>query len=342
VTARISSPSLGAATYQPKGTWSAAVSHRWQNSDRHFVGDNEQEVRQKENSEVINNIHVVDLSVSYALTKRVTATLAIPFQFATRRGSVRDPNVQNEFGRDKVIDHYYTEANGLSDIKLLGTVWVLDPERSRKGNISLGLGVKFPTGEKDAQDEIKVFDTDEDGNYSPRSETRNVDNSIQPGDGAWGIIFDIYMFREIVENLNVFAAATYISEPETDAGVISGNLQTSEEVWSVADTYLFRAGAGYTFLPRYGLTLTLGARMEGTPVEDIFGSSEGRRRPGYAISIEPGIVFAKNGWFASFSAPVALYRNRERSVEDLKEDPVGHGDAAFADFMTLLTVGRAF
>jgi hypothetical protein len=328
---------LGAASYQPKGTWTAAVNHRWQRSDRHFVGDDEQEHRQAENSEVINNINVVDLSVSYALTKRVTATLSIPFQFATRRSALRDERFQTASGDDKVIGHYYTEANGLSDIKLLGTMWLLDPDRNKKGNVSVGLGVKFPTGEKDAKDERLEFDEDTE---TVVAELRNVDNSIQPGDGAWGIIFDIYGFVEVITNLNLFAAATYIAEPETDAGVISGNLQTSDEVWSVADSYLFRAGFGYTFLPRYGLTLTLGGRMEGTPSTDLFGSSEGRRRPGFAISIEPGIVFTKNRWFASFSAPVALYRNRERSVDDEREGD--HGDAAFADFMTLLSVGKSF
>jgi len=37
---------------------------------------------------------------------------------------------------------------------------------------------------------------------------------------------------------------------------------------------------------------------------------------------------------------VALYRNRERSVLD--EQSGGHGDAAFADFMILFSVGRSF
>jgi hypothetical protein len=80
--------------------------------------------------------------------------------------------------------------------------------------------------------------------------------------------------------------------------------------------------------------------MEGTPSEDLIGSSKGRRRPGFGISIEPGIVVTMKQWFASFSAPVAVYRNRERSVTDLEDG--GHGDAAFADFMTLFTLGRVF
>jgi hypothetical protein len=84
------------------------------------------------------------------------------------------------------------------------------------------------------------------------------------------------------------------------------------------------------------LSLTLGGRWEGTRSSDLIGGSGGRRRPGFAISIEPGLVYARKNWFASFSAPVALYRNRER-------DSAGdEGDAAFADFITLFSVGRSF
>jgi hypothetical protein len=224
----------------------------------------------------------------------------------------------------------------LGDLKLLGTVWLLDPEHNKKQNISLGLGVLFPTGQKDHKDVFKVFATNSAGAYDPRAETRNVDNSIQPGAGAWGVIFDTYMFAEVVTNLTLFASGTYIAVPAEEAGVLTGNLQTGTNVWSTGDSYLFRAGAGYKFLPKLGLSLTLGARLEGSPPEDLFGKSGGRRRPGYAISIEPGLVFTRNRWFASFSAPVALYRNRQ-------PDATGQeGDAAFADFITLFSVGYSW
>jgi len=191
----------------------------------------------------------------------------------------------------------------------------------------------FPTGEKDAKDEFEVFDTNSVGFI--RSVRQNVDNSIQPGAGAWGIIFDIYAFKQIITNLTVFAAGTYIATPEEDAGVLSGAPGTTT-VWSVGDSYLFRAGLGYTFLPKQGLTFTLGGRMEGSPSTDLIGGSGGRRRPGFAVSIVPGLVFTKNRWFASFSVPVALYRNRERNFAGQS------GDAAFADFMTLFSLGRSF
>lgn len=347
--ARISSPSLGAASYQEKGTWTAAVSHRWQYSDKHFVGDVEQVYREKEGSQVINDINVVDLSVSYAVTKRVNVTLSVPFQFATRSQAVRDTRrdpVTKKLlnpspfpapgGRvnGAVIDRFETSAYGLSDIKLLGSVWLLDPEKNKKQNISAGLGVLFPTGEKNAQDTFESFDAPT-GTF--RATRQAVDNSIQPGSGAWGIIFDVSAFKELFENFNLFAAGTYIATPEKDAGVISGNPNVANPtIWSVNDSYLARVGFGYTFLPKYGLTFTLGGRLEGAPPKDLIGSSGGRRRPGYAVSIEPGIVFTKNSWFAAFSTPVAIYRNRQ-------EDATGaSGDAAFADFMTLFSAGRSF
>jgi hypothetical protein len=328
---------LGAASYQEKGQWMAAVSHRWQYSDRHFVGDEEQEHRLAEGSEVINDVHLIDISVSYAITKRFTATLAVPFQFATRSQAIRDNRIPNEFGNGTVIDRYETSAYGLSDIRLLFTAWVLDPEKNKKQNVSVGLGVLFPTGDKNAKDVFKVFATNAAGVYTPRAETRNVDNSIQPGAGVWGIIFDIAGFAEVVEDFNVFASGTYIATPEEDAGVFDGPNDTGR-IWSTGDSYLFRAGMGYTFHPGFvdGLTLQVGGRMEGTPSTDMFGGSEGRRRPGFAISIEPGLVATKDAWFASFSAPVAVYRNRERNFEGQE------GDAAFADFITLFTVGRRF
>jgi hypothetical protein len=315
----------------------AAVSHRWQYSDRHFVGDEEQKERQAEGSEVINDVHLIDVSISYAITKRFSATLGVPFQFATRSQAIRDNRIPNEFGNGTVIDRYETAADGLSDVRLLLTAWLLDPEKNTKQNVSVGLGVLFPTGEKDSKDVFKVFATNAAGVYTPRAETRNVDNSIQPGAGVWGIIFDIAGFAEVAEDFNVFASGTYIATPEEDAGVFDGPNDTGR-IWSTGDSYLFRAGMGYTFHPGWvdGLTLSLAGRMEGTPSTDLFGGSEGRRRPGFAISIEPGLAATKNEWFASFSAPVAVYRNRERNFEGQE------GDAAFADFITLFTLGRKF
>ena len=178
MTARINSPSLGGSVYQKPGAWTAALSHRWQYSDRHFVGDVDQVYRTREGSQVINDIHLIDMGVSYQASKRVALNLSIPYSKATRSQSLTDPRflrdaagapVLDPFGRNvflnpsgvqrpngstngAVIARYRTEANGLGDMKLLATGWIFDPERSKKGNISVGLGVLFPTGQKDVID----------------------------------------------------------------------------------------------------------------------------------------------------------------------------------------------
>lgn len=334
---------------QDQGTWTVAVSHRWQYSDRHYVGSHEQKHRELEGSQVINDVHLIDLSASYAFTKRISATISVPFQFATRSQAVRDTR-RNPDGSlanpskyaspegnvsGAVIDRYQTSASGLSDIKLLGTSWILDPEENRKMNFSLGAGVLIPTGQKDHKDTFTVFATNSAGQYTPRAEIRNVDNSIQPGSGAWGIIADFYGYRELFTNFTIYAASTYIFVPEKDADVYDG-ANDSGQVWSTGDSYLARLGVGYVFLPEYGLSFTLAGRLEGSPPSDVIGADGGRRRPGYAISIEPGLVYAKDGWFASFSTPVALYRKRQANFAGAE------GDAAFADFMTIFSAGRSF
>ncbi len=316
------------------------MSYRWQKSDRHFVGDVENTKRLTEHSEVINNINLLDVSVGYAFSKRLSASVSFPFQFATRSQAVRSNSV--------ILTRFSTEAVGLGDIRMLATAWLLDPDQNKKQNISLGLGVKFPTGEKDAVDTFQVF---KGGQIL--AQTKTVDQSIQPGDGGFGIILDLYAFKEVFTNFNIFVAGTYIASPQERNGVNTFRydplLKTGnpfEAEMSIADQYLARAGFGYTFLPQYGLTFTLGGRIEGVPVRDLIGGSEGFRRPGFAVSIEPGLVYARKGWTASLSAPVALYRAREKSVPDNElEFSTGkpqHGDAAFADFMILGSIAKSF
>jgi len=357
---------LGGSAYQEAGSWSLGVTHRWQYSDKHYVGDEEQVYREKEGSQVINDIHVIDVNVGYNINKRVAVSMSIPFQKATRSQALRDPrflrdangapvkdaNGNNVFlnpsgvrtstgsTNGAVIARYRTEAEGLADMKLFATAWVLDPEKAEKGNISVGLGVVLPTGESDHLDTFKTLTTKRGGKgvndtYTINDTAQYVDNSIEPGTGAWGIIFDLYMWRQLRKDITVFASGTYIATPQELSGNPNGGIGTTN-YWSANDAYLFRAGGGYTFWPSGSMTFTLAGRMEGSPSTDLIGGSAGRRRPGFAIAIEPGLVFARKGWVVAFSTPVALYRNRENDFSG-KE-----GDAAFADFITLLSVSKRF
>ena len=331
---RLNAPSLGAQAFLQPGDWQAGVGFRWQRSDRHFTGDHEDINRETEHSQVINDIYSMDLAVTYAVSKRFNLTLGIPFQLAERSQVVRSNDTQRT-----ILQRFSTHGDGLGDIRLLGAAWLFNPEKNQHGNVSLGLGVKFPTGENDARDTFRVFDQTTQTIVNVR---RTIDQSIQPGDGGWGAILDLFAFKEIFKNTTIYAAGTYIVNPEGTSGVPTYRSNPHEKVMSIADQYLGRIGLSYALLPKQGLSVSLAGRIEGVPVHDLIGSSQGFRRPGYAISIEPGVVWSKKGYTLSVSAPVALYRNRERSVPDIETSPTAHGDAAFADFVILAGFSRRF
>ncbi len=312
------------------------VGYRWLHSDRHFVGSEEQTQRQREGSEVINNSHFTDLALSYAFNPRFSATFTVPFAVHDRSQVVRDTN-------NVILTRFHTQAAGIGDVRLEGNAWVLDPSRNPKHNLLLGLGVDAPTGEKDAKDTFQIFDS---ASGQIIGQERNVDQSIQPGDGGWGLILSLYGYREIVPRLNAFVNGAYTITPEEKNGVQTQRRNPFEAEMSIADSYLGRVGLEGVLWPAYGLTLSLAGRIEGVPVYDAVGGSDGFRRPGFAISIEPGLMASIKSWSFGVYAPVALYRNRERSVPDKQwaaaTSTPRHGDAAFADYLLMFSLSKRF
>lgn len=59
-------------------------------------------------------------------------------------------------------------------------------------------------------------------------------------------------------------------------------------------------------------------------------------------------MWMKNGWSASLTVPIVFYRERFQSVPDRMRqfaDPSGrrrHGDAAFADYYVMFSIGKQF
>ncbi len=88
-----------------------------------------------------------------------------------------------------------------------------------------------------------------------------------------------------------------------------------------------------------GFGVSLGGRIEGVPAEDLIGGSNGFRRPGYAISVEPGLSYGQGPQAFLLAVPIALQRNRLRSVPDRLEAN-RQGDAAFADYLVLFSYQR--
>src|SRR5262245_56933705 len=83
---------------------------------------------------------------------------------------------------------YSIQAHGVGDVFVGVRRWLFDPARNAEQNISLSLGVKIPTGQDDVMDAFQTFG-------APVVQT--VDQSIQPGDGGWGIGFRAAAFKTL-------------------------------------------------------------------------------------------------------------------------------------------------
>ena len=68
---------------------------------------------------------------------------------------------------------------------------------------------------------------------------------------------------------------------------------------SVTDQYLVRGGIGHALPKIRGLAASFGGRFEGVPVRDLIGGANGFRRPGYAISVDPGLMFVRGMYTVS-------------------------------------------
>jgi hypothetical protein len=299
-----------------EGQWTLSIGYRGMRSARHFVGTVEQHERQEQATAVVNKVHLFDVAVGYALTPRLTLTASVPIVFAKRK-SGRTP--------DRVF-----HSSGIGDISLGARMWLIRPPSETRQNVAFGFGLKLPTGKPDV---TNTFMT------ATGPVTSVADQSIQLGDGGVGMVFDMQAYKA-VKFMTFFAGGTYLVNPRNTNGVLTGRGRPSEAIMSVADQYAARIGVAVPSPKIRGLSMSFGGRIEGVPVRDIIGKSEGFRRPGYAISVEPGFLYTRGRDTWSISMPIAVERNRRRSVSDIADGR--HGDAAFADNLLIIGYSRRF
>jgi hypothetical protein len=176
-----------------------------------------------------------------------------------------------------------------------------------------------------------------------------VDQSIQLGDGGLGFTTEINAYYNIVKGLSVYGNFYYLVNPREQNGTSTArggtastsSMRNGSDVMSVPDQYMLRAGVNYMIK---GWTLSAGVREECLTVHDLIGGSNGFRRPGYIVSVEPGVTYDFKKFSLYTYVPVAVKRNRTQSVADkISTDLTGkytQGDAAFADYA--LNIGATF
>lgn len=305
---------------------------RWTDSTRHFAGSAEQFQRDRLGSNVTNRQRVLDLSAQYQSSKQDSVSLSVPILLYGSWGlKLPQPTASTPGG-----PMYRQEASGIGDIAITYRHWALDTDHAHDGNYSLGIGVKLPTGDPHAMHDFP----DRQGQNLM---SRPVDWSIQPGTGGWGIIFDVQGFKK-VGDLTLYGSGTYLAEPLNVNGTPSilanfGAITPANEYRrynSAADQYMIRLGGLLPLKPVPGLTFSLGARMEGVPSNDFIGGSDGFRRPGHTVFIEPGLIYNRGRDTFSVFGPVAIERRRD---PDSKGNP---GDATFPDYVLMFGYSHRF
>ena len=331
---RVSPPMLGLAdtpSYLQEGEYESSLSLRHYESSRHFY-DNNKEVIPANAPRVERTI--LDASMTYMFTASDSFTMSIPYQWGVFDRSPIPP-----YNGSK--DH----ASGLGDVALTYRHWVLDPKTNPQHNVRLGIGLKLPTG-NDAVMTNRLVNVAPAGN-PPDWEWRRgpADVAIQPGDGGFGIILGAEGFQHLSRNALMYGELTYLANPRGNNGVNNQwggpGPYVPDPVTSVPDYFLGRAGlalaepAGWT-----GGSALLGFRIEGQPVHDLIGSNSGFRRPGFTLAFEPGIGYGWAKWSTFLSVPITIYRERWRSVDELRAGRTSAVSAAFADYNIIAGITR--
>ena len=294
---------------------------RTYSSFRHYVGTVYQLQRETAHNEVQNHADLYDLGLSYQLSPRWSLIADIPAMTATRH--TQGANPRNTF-----------RSGGIGDVTVGTQAWIWRPPTESHGNIALSASLKLPTGINDAKGK-KLFS-------NGTIQTQPFDESIQPGDGTWGFSLATVAYRQLYFHTYGYFTGSWLFSPADTTGVLTFRSAKGEGVISATDQYLWRGGFSRNIPRIRGLALSAGARMEGIPVRDAFGKSNGFRRPGYVISFEPGAMYSWRRYEVNVSGPWALQRNRKRSVTDIASGPRVHGDAAFSDYTVIASISHTF
>jgi hypothetical protein len=294
---------------------------RTYSSFRHYVGTVYQVQRALKHNAIVNHVDLFELDLNYQLTQRVSMIASIPGMEASRHGQSGPLNVYR--------------SGGIGDVTVGVQSWVFRPPTENHGNVNFSAQLKLPTGINDAKG--RKLSTNGTSIVEP------FDESIQPGDGTWGFSLATEAYHPLILKTAAYFTGSWLFSPQDTTGVKTFRSAPGEGVVSATDQYLWRGGisrpvTGVKLLR--GLALSAGGRMEGVPVRDALGKSNGFRRPGYVISFEPGMMYARGRYAFYASGPWAMERNRKTSVTDIANH--GHGDAAFSDYTVIAGLSRSF
>lgn len=302
-----------------KGQWELGVSYRGFVSDKHYQGS--EPFPELDPFGPRNRQHQISIRVATAVTDRINLSASIPLHFNDFQLNRVPPGSD---AQNPIKDS--TSSNGLGDMSLKAKYWAFDTLENTGQNLALGISLKLPTGNEGATDDIY-------GREVP------VDWSVQLGDGGWGFTPSLEGFVN-VERFTFFGSAFYLVSPQntSDTPAFFPTLfnRPGAPENSIADQYALQGGVAFRTPPDWPVP-TLAYRLEGVPVDDLIGDSDGFRRPGRIGFVEPGFTYSIGPHNFSFSIPIRQYVDIKDSPYSLRVE-----DATVPDLMFLLSYSTRF
>jgi hypothetical protein len=285
--------------------WQIGINNRYFKAYRDYKGKTDLKTP-PQNQNIIKSFSM-DIDVTRLLANGWSLDLGFPISANSRNSDI-------EHGGPNTTRHT-TSAFGMGDLQFTAYKWLFKLAGEQKGNIQLGLGIKFPTGDYKKQ------------GYFYRNDTTRIlstlNPSIQLGDGGTGITAELnaFYFLGAKKNFSLYGNFYYLANPTDINGTqyTMGKPETAQNILlgaydvSVIDVFSMRAGINYDVK---NWAFSAGIRDEGAPVYDLFGKSDGIRRSGYTLSAEPGIIYKfKSATFYSY-VPFLLSHEVKQSALD--------------------------
>jgi hypothetical protein len=290
------------------------VGYRVFNSNKYFIGTNEI----ARSTAIRNHQNIFDVGVDFKLSPRWNLIADVPVFDGTRNQLYPPAGI--------------FRVAGISDLTVGAQAWVFRPPTENNGNIAFSVSLKIPTGINDASGAALL---------KGKQVVAVADQSLQPGDGGWGVVVGSQAYKRIpLKTMTYFQGQWLFNQGGTN-GVPTFRSQPGQGLMSIPDQYLFRAGIAHNVPKVRNLELSLGVRDEGVPAHNVFTSNAGFRRPGYVVSLDPGLVYTYKHDSLSVNGPWALARNREPSVPELLNG-TPNGDAFFADYTVIVGISHHF
>jgi len=304
---RFMSPSLGgpkAAFLQP-GEWQLGVAMRRIASDKFFLGTHE--IPGPNGQPLDLRLNSLDLSFTYATSERLSMTLTVPLAYSTAENTNAD------------LKRHQVSSSGVGDLNLMANLWLGLPARHLNGDVSVGLGVKTPTG----RNHIKGTSYDSLGNPSQVF----LQQTIQMGDGGWAVLVQSQGFQHLFGHASAYYSGFYSVSLRRNSDV-----PTAGTFWAIPDVYSARVGFADQLMMEPGLSTSLGWRIDGTPTNDLIGGHTAFfRHDGYTMYLDPGISFQSGPNQFALNVPVRI-----------RQDYTGPAPGGVPDYALYASFTRTF